>query len=80
MAGPIYKAFMFRFKEPWYQLTEEERGALAGKGGPERVGGKTVVICRSAWSNEQWIGFGIEEYPTPEDFAKFDIALFTWSL
>ena len=24
--------------------------------------------------------FGIEEYPTPEDFAKFDITLFTWSL
>jgi hypothetical protein len=24
--------------------------------------------------------FGIEEFPTPEDSDKFDIALFTWSL
>lgn len=71
MAGPIYKAFMFRYKEPWYQLAEEERNTLLGKIGVETVGGRHVVLCHSAWSNEQWIGFGIEEYPDVEAVQKY---------
>ena len=27
------------------------------------VGGKELVICSAAWSNERWPFFGVEEFP-----------------
>src|SRR5690242_16762779 len=65
MAQPIYKVYMARPTEAWYQLSEEERGGLLRKllEAFERVGGKEVVRCDSAWASEQWPFFGLEEYP-----------------
>jgi hypothetical protein len=31
MAEPIYKFFMSRFLEPWYELSEEEQDSLVAK-------------------------------------------------
>jgi len=75
MAGPIYKAFMGRPTEAWYQLSEEEQNSLDAKTGAEQAGGKTIVLCRSAWSNERWLFFGIEEYPDIETVQKATEAL-----
>ena len=72
MAGPIYKLWMFRYTEAWYQLSEEEQNSLLAKvvEALEQVGGKTVLTCVSAWSSEQWLTFGIEEFPDIETVQK----------
>ena len=63
---------MYKPKEAWYQLSEDERNALAAKSmeSLERVGGKTVVSCFSGWSSEEWMLFGVEEYPDIEAVQK----------
>jgi hypothetical protein len=68
MAGPIYKMFRARWKEPWFALTQEEQDALTTKvqAALEQVGGKSLVFCDSSWSSEQWWGFGVEEFPDLE--------------
>ena len=64
----IYKFFQVRFTEPWYQLSQEEQTNLMAKvdDALEKVGGKRIVLCDSSWSSEQWLGFGIEEFPDAE--------------
>jgi hypothetical protein len=55
MAGPIYKLWMMKPKEPYYQLPEEERNSLGTtvQDALRKVGGKSIVTCTSGWSNEQ---------------------------
>ncbi len=73
MAEPIYKLWMFRPKEAWYKLSKEERDSLTNKimEDIEKVGGKSLLICTPTWSTEQWMAFGIEEYPDIEAVQKF---------
>jgi hypothetical protein len=68
VAKPIYKMYMVRLIEPWYQLSEEEQANMLEKVDAARtaVGGKQVLLCDSAWASEQWQGFGIEVYPSVE--------------
>lgn len=68
MARPIYKLFMGKPTEAWYQLPEEERTALMQKVQQALAdgGGKSVVTCNAAWATEQCIFFGVEEYPSLE--------------
>jgi len=68
MPGPVYKLWMLKPKEAYYQLSEEEQNSLGAKvrEALQKVGGKAIVACNPVWSNEQWIGFGIEEFPDVE--------------
>jgi hypothetical protein len=72
MAGPIYKMFMMKPTEAYYQLPEEERNKLAAKiqEALQKVGGKRIVACDSAWANETWMGFGVEAFPDLEAVQK----------
>jgi len=72
MAGPIYKLFMFKFTEAWYQLSEEEQNRYLAEVQEEgrKAGSKEVVLCKSAWSSEQWYGFGVEEFPDIQAVQK----------
>jgi hypothetical protein len=56
MAQPIYKIFMGRFLEAWYQLSKEEQNNLIAKLNEalEKVGGKRPLLCNSNWSSDQW--------------------------
>ena len=49
MAEPIYKLFMGRFSEAWYQLSKEEQNSLIAKlnWALEKVGGKRPLLCDS---------------------------------
>jgi hypothetical protein len=78
MAGPIYKLWMARYTDAWYQLSEEEQNSHNAKvaGALEKVGGKTVIMCTSAWSSEQWLGFGLEEFPDIEAVQRHTEELF----
>ena len=68
MAGPIYKFFLAKPMEAWHQLSQEEQESLLAKLGEalEKVGGKTVIMCDSSWSSEQWPLSGVEEFPDIE--------------
>jgi hypothetical protein len=65
MAQPIYKLYMFRNVEAYYQLSQNERNELLGKidAALQKAGGKRLITCNSSWSSEQWPVFGVEEFP-----------------
>jgi len=68
MAGTVYKFWRMRYKGAWYQLSEEEQNAHAAKieEALEQVGGKRVIVCVTGWSDEKWIAYGVEEFPSIE--------------
>ena len=73
MAEPIYKLWMFKYTEAWYQASEEERKSQLAKlrEAYKEVGGKMVIACKSAWSAEEWLAFGLDEFPDIEAAQKF---------
>ena len=73
MAGPIYKLWMFKYTEAWYKASEEERNSNFAKlqEAYKKVGGKMVIACKTAWSTEQWMAFGLDEFPDIESAQKF---------
>jgi hypothetical protein len=77
MAGPIYKLFLFRNTEAYYQLPEEERNTALAKldAAFQKVGGKRLIMCDSSWSSEQWPVFGVEEFPNIEAVQEYAVAL-----
>ena len=72
MAQPIYRLFMGKMTEAWYQLSKEEQDSLWAKVAQalEKVGGKPVVGCDCRWASEQWMGFGVEVFPDIEAVQK----------
>ena len=72
MAKTIYKMFQTKATEAWYQLSKEERDALMSKVSEslKSVGAKGVLTCASLWSSEQYVIFGVEEYPDIEAVQK----------
>ena len=77
MAQPIYKFFMARFLEPWYQLSKEEQESILAKltDALEKVGGKRPLLCNSHWSSDEWSFAGFEEFPNIEAVQEFMAAL-----
>ena len=72
MAGPVYKLFLCRFTEAWYQLSKEEQDQVvaAEMERSKQTGCKTVIFCDCSWSAEQWMFFGVEEYPDIESVQR----------
>ena len=68
MADPVYKFWKSKLKEAWYQLSEEEQNKHMAQvqEALHKVGGKTVIQCTPAWSTEEWILCGVEEFPSVE--------------
>ena len=77
MAEPIYKFFMGRKLEAWYQLSKEEQDSLEAKLNEalEKVGAKRLLLCDTNWSSDQWSFAGIEEFPNIEAVQKYTAAL-----
>ena len=65
MAQSVYKHWLFRYTEAWYQLSAEEQQHLLAKDAEAlaQVGGRSVITCQCAWAGEQWQYFGVEEFP-----------------
>ena len=68
---------MVRPLESWYRLSKEEQDDLMAKvvDALDKVGGKRVLMCDSAWSSEMWPGWGVEEFPDIEAVQKHSQAL-----
>jgi hypothetical protein len=73
MAGPIYKMFRVGGKEAWYQLSKEQQDAMFAKLAEARqsVGAKVLISCDSSWNSEQWLFWGVEEFPSLEAVQEF---------
>jgi hypothetical protein len=65
MAQPVYKLWQGRFTEAWHQLPQEEQRRMLNQvtEALNTAGGKELVVCSAAWSNERWPFFGVEEFP-----------------
>ncbi|MFL7808784.1 MAG: hypothetical protein AB8I80_09150 [Anaerolineae bacterium] len=68
MAGPVFKFWRMRYTGRWYQLSEEEQNAHGAKveDALAEVGGKRIITCVTGWSDEKWIAYGVEEFPSVE--------------
>jgi hypothetical protein len=62
--APVYKLWQGRFTEAWHQLPQGEQQRMLGlaQQALETAGGKDLVTCSAAWSNERWPFFGVEEF------------------
>lgn len=59
-------------------MSEEEKKGLWEKLAKkyEELGIRTIIECKSNWSNEEWVGFGVEEFPdmrAVQKLAKFQL-------
>jgi hypothetical protein len=65
MDEPIYKMFVNRYREAWYQLSDEERMGFFEKYRKafQELGIKSVVFLDTSWSTEEWDDGGINEFP-----------------
>jgi hypothetical protein len=72
MAKTIYKLFMMKPSEAWFQLSREEQESLFEKVGEslKNSGGKTIISADSSWSSREWMFFGVQEYPDIESLQK----------
>jgi hypothetical protein len=74
MAQPIYKLWQARPTQAWHQLSKEEQQRMLGlvTEALNTAGGKELVICDAAWSNERWPFFGVEEFPNLEAVQRHE--------
>ncbi len=79
MAQPIYKLYMFKPAEAWYQLSEKKKNAHIAqlRKALKKVGGKEIVACFSGWNSEQYLGWGVERFPDIEAVQKHHALLVT---
>jgi hypothetical protein len=70
----VYKLWQLRFTEAWYQLGQEEQQRLLAlvQQALNTAGGKQLILCSAAWSNEQWQYFGVEEFPDVEAVQRHE--------
>lgn len=68
MSDPIYKLWMAKPKEAWYQLSDEEQNALMEKDRQslESLEVENIVACNAYWASEEWLFFGVQKYPNLE--------------
>jgi hypothetical protein len=74
VAQSIYKLWQGRFTEAWHQLPQQEQQRLLSQvmDALNAVGGRELVVCDAAWSNERWPFFGVEEFPDLEAVQRHE--------
>ena len=65
MSQKVYKHYQMKAKAAWYELSDDERRQLLARieEALEQVGGRSILVCFSAWNNEQVEYWGVEEFP-----------------
>jgi hypothetical protein len=73
MAGPICKVWLAKLGEAFYALSDAERDAALAQdqAALQAAGGRTVLACDSAWSNEHWPNWGFEVSPGLEGHLQY---------
>jgi hypothetical protein len=62
---PITKVLFMKPKEAYLGLSEETRKGFVAKAMKDviEVGGKWLIHCNCYWANEEWLWFGVMEFP-----------------
>jgi hypothetical protein len=78
MAQPVYKMWMFRYKEAWYKLSkaEQDKNEADLAAALKQVGGERLMVRVCLWSSEQWVAWGVEKFPSIEAEQQFTMLLF----
>ena len=81
MTQAIYKVWLVKPTEAWYQLSQEEQDKLFAQVNEARAqfGGKIIVACESRWASEQWPFWGVEQFPDSEANQKYTAHLNTFN-
>lgn len=79
----IIKIWISRPSNAYFNMSEKEQKVLWDKLAKKykELGIRTIVECKSNWSNEEWVGFGVEEFPdieTVQMLAKFQLEELEW--
>jgi hypothetical protein len=77
MAQAIYKVWMAKYTEAWYQLSADEQQAHNKKVNEalKKVGGESVIFCVLP-GGQPWIGWGVEKFPDMEALQQHTMLLF----
>jgi hypothetical protein len=72
MAQPIFKVWLMKNKDAWYDLSAEEQNKLMVQNSEsfKEVGAELIMMCNCAWSSEEWQVWGIEKFPDIEAVQK----------
>ena len=78
MAQPVYKVWMMKYKDAWYRLSKAEQDEYSAKmaAALKQVGGELVMMRVSLWSSENWLGWGVEKFPSIEAVQQYAMLLF----
>jgi hypothetical protein len=88
LPNPIYQLWMIR-NHPvttanYAHLTKEEETQLwaVHNESEKRTGAQMVLYCKSAWANEEYLGFGVTAYPNIEacQVNRDDLEKINWPL
>ena len=77
MSEPIYSIYIVHsFREAYYQLSAEGKGQFWAKVDEtgKTAGSTSHLVCRSQWSNERYVAWGLEEFP---DLASIQLSVQT---
>jgi hypothetical protein len=69
---PIIKILFYKPKDAYFGLSPEERKQLAIKTAKDvtDVGGRWLTRCDCYWADEEWVQFGVMEFPDIEAVQK----------
>ncbi len=69
---PIIKILFFKPKEAYFGLSAEKQKEFAVKTVKDvmEVGGQWIARCDCYWANEEWVQFGVMEFPDIEAVPK----------
>lgn len=77
MAQVIYKVWMAKYREAWYQLSKEEQQEFNAKNAQamKQVGGESLLFNACAWSTDDWMAWGVDKYPNLEAAQQYHALL-----
>jgi chlorite dismutase len=83
MSKPIYKLWLARPKEAWFELSKEERQQLLAQHEErfQQTDAKEIIFCDASWSTDEWQWCGVEEFADLDAVQKHarDLRELNWS-
>jgi hypothetical protein len=75
MTEPIYKLYLSRPTEAWYELSKEEKREKLDQLNKLLidVGGSRIIQCDATWASDEWPFWGVECFPSlkkAQEYAK----------
>ena len=68
MGQPVLFLYMYKAKDSYWEFSDEEKEETGKRirESFQAVGGKQIVSANCEWSNPDYAGFGVQEFPSIE--------------